>query len=291
MRISELIHAIEIPFKVPVSPEKSVDRRVFSYLVFSDTITLIDSGVSGTESVIFNCIGENGREPAETSMLILSHSHPDHVGAAKKIKEVTGCLVLAHQNERLWIEDTERQGRERPVPGFQTLVGGPVKVDRLLADGDELEIGKNLACRVIHTPGHSSGSISLWFADEKILFTGDALPLPDDMPIYDDIGLSLASFRRLQKIEGVETLLSSWEPSIHGTQAIRARIEAGVSWLQRIHNTVLAAAKRNENPDRMELCRQVVTDLGLPPFAANPLVARALASSLTDGKSKELFAS
>jgi len=52
MQVTRHIHALKIPFKIPVSPEKLIDRFVYAYLVFGDRITLIDSGVSGAESII-----------------------------------------------------------------------------------------------------------------------------------------------------------------------------------------------------------------------------------------------
>ncbi|MHB8808403.1 MAG: hypothetical protein ACYC9M_00115 [Desulfobulbaceae bacterium] len=57
-------------------------------------------------------------------------------------------------------------------------------------------------------------------------------------------------------------------------ESIRQRIEAGVSWLRRIHTTVLRIHEEQQMTD-MELCTRVVRELGLPPLAANPLVARS----------------
>ena len=111
-----------------------IDRDVYSYIVFGNQITLIDTAVMGAETIIFDYIRKQGIDPKEISMVVLSHSHPDHIGAVKAIKEATGCQVAAYSAEKDWIEDTEKQFRERPVPGFHTLVGGPVSVDRLLAD-------------------------------------------------------------------------------------------------------------------------------------------------------------
>lgn len=127
------------------------------------------------------------REPKEVSTLILTHSHPDHIGAAKSIQSQTGCTIYAHKHEQDWIEDTEQQFNDRPVPGFQTLVEGPVEVDNLVAGGEILELEKNIICKIIHTPGHSKGAISLLFEEEKSLFTADALVFPGDLPIYEDI--------------------------------------------------------------------------------------------------------
>ncbi len=60
----------------------------------------------------------------------------------------------------MWIEDTGLQARERPVPGFDVLVGGPVTVDRVVEHGSVLASGDGLPFEVFHTPGHSRGSVS-----------------------------------------------------------------------------------------------------------------------------------
>ena len=287
MQVTDHIHALRIPFSIPIAPDKVIDRVVYAYLVFSEEITLIDSGVAGAGGLIFY-IAKNGRGKREIFRLILSHSHPDHVGAAKTITRVTGCAVAAHRAEKHWIEDTERQARERPVPGFNTLVEGSVCVDRVLDGGEILPLATGLPCSVIHTPGHSAGSLSLWFETEKALISGDALPLPSDLPIYDDIAVCAASMNKLKKIDQAETLLSSWEAPIQGREKIRRRIEESIAYLERIHALVLAASSSGEL-DTMALCCEVVAQLGLPPFAANPLVAKSLASSLAVEKGKNLF--
>ncbi len=124
MQITPAIHALRHPFQVPVAPGITLDRFVYSYLIAGETITLIDTGVAGSETRIFEYIQSIGRNPSEISLIVLTHSHPDHIGAARAIREATGCSVAAHPAERSWIEDVERQNQERPVPGFATLVGG-----------------------------------------------------------------------------------------------------------------------------------------------------------------------
>jgi len=288
MKITDHIHAVKIPFKIPIAPERLIGRDVYAFIVFGERITLIDSGVSGAQAIIFDYIRQQGRDPEEISTLILSHSHPDHLGAARAIREVTDCTVAAHPGEIYWIEDTDRQFRERPVPGFQTLVDGPVHVDRLLANGNNLDLGEGIRCRVIHTPGHSKGSISLFFESEKALFTGDAVPLPGDLPIYENMAECVASMKKLMEYNEIESLLSSWEVPVQGRENIAGRLDAGMVWLRRIHETVLKASS-DGNGDLMTLCRQVVADMGLPPFAAMPLVAGAFESSIEAGKDSVLF--
>jgi hydroxyacylglutathione hydrolase len=280
MEISERFHALKNNFKIPISPDKTIDRFAYVYLILGEKITLIDSGVLGSDRLIFEYLKKAGRDPKEISTLILSHSHPDHLGGARVIQEFTGCVVYAHEAEKHWIEDTERQREERPVPGFSTLVGGPVSVDRLLADGQILTLAEKMPCRVIHTPGHSPGSIALYFEKERLLFSGDAVPLPGDLPIYDNLADCVSSIHKLRKMGKVETLCSSWEDPLQGAEIIVRRCDQALSYLQKIHESVLRARSQGKE-DLMELCRQVIGELGLPPFAANPLTARALASNLS----------
>lgn len=280
MQDTKLIHAIKIPFKVPISPERTIDRFAFSYLIFGESIHLIDCGVAGSETIIYDYIKEKGREPKEISSLILTHSHPDHIGAAKSIKKQTSCTVFAHKLERVWIEDTEQQFKDRPVPGFQTLVEGSIGVDNLLEGGEIIELENGILCKTVHTPGHSKGSLSLLFEDGKSLFTADVLIYPGDLPIYEDIFACRRSIKMLQEIDTVENLFSSWENPIQGQGNIYIRMNESIAYLERIHTAVIKNSNMNKQQNNMELCQKVVTELGLPPFAAIPLVAKAFSSSL-----------
>lgn len=279
MQITDHIHALRISFKVPITPELSLDRFVYVYLIFGKNIYLIDSGVAGSSNIIFAYIQEQGRKPEEISDLILTHAHPDHIGGAKRIKEMTNCAVHIHAAEVGWIENTEQQFKERPVPGFHSLVEGSVSIDKIIQDGDTLELEEDISLRVTHTPGHSKGSISLLYSSESTLFSGDALIPPEEIPLYDDIMETVSSVRRLQSIDDITVLLSSWEEPMKGTVEIRQCMAKSLAHLHRIHE-VVCEASGGTAMEPMELCRQVVGKLGLPPAAANPLVARGFISSL-----------
>ena len=200
MQVTPAIHALRHPFQVPVAPGIALDRFVYSYLIAGETITLIDTGVAGCETRIFEYIQSIGRDPSEISLIILTHSHPDHIGAARAIREATGCSVAAHPAERAWIEDVERQNRERPVPGFAGLVGGPVPLDFELDGGVTIDIDGTgeYEIEVMHTPGHSAGSISLFLPGNGALFSGDVVPVAGDLPVYDDVVGSVRSIRLLR---------------------------------------------------------------------------------------------
>jgi len=280
MQITPAIHALRHPFQVPVAPGIALDRFVYSYLIAGETITLIDTGVAGCKTRIFDYIRSIGRDPAEISLVILTHSHPDHIGAARAIREETGCSVAAHPAERAWIEDVELQNRERPVPGFATLVGGPVPIDYELDRGDTIDIdgSREYELQVLHTPGHSAGSISLYLENEGALFSGDVIPVTGDLPVYDDVTESGESIRLLRSLRGIRVLLSAWDEPRYGDAAY-GQMDLALDYLRKIHAAVISVAG-DGNPDPMELTRKTVALLGLPPQAVNPLLARTFAANL-----------
>ncbi len=280
MQVTPAIHALRHPFQVPVAPGIALDRFVYSYLIAGETITLIDTGVAGCETRIFDYIQSIGRDPSEISLIILTHSHPDHIGAARAIREATGCSVAAHPAERAWIEDVERQNRERPVPGFATLVGGPVPLDFELDGGVTIDIDGTgeYELEVMHTPGHSAGSISLFLPGNGALFSGDVIPVTGDLPVYDDVVGSVRSIRLLRAVRSIRVLLSAWDEPRYGDAAYE-QMDLALEYLRKIHAAVIASAGDGD-PDPMELTRKTVAALGLPPQAINPLLSRTFAANL-----------
>ncbi|KUG03933.1 hypothetical protein ASZ90_018713 [hydrocarbon metagenome] len=279
MQITEHIHALRIHFQVQVNAATALDRFAYAYLIYGRKIYLIDTGVSGSEQTIFEYIKKTGRNPGELSLLILTHSHPDHIGSARAIKDAVGCTAAAHPSEVPWIEDVDLQYRERTVPGFHSLVSGSLKVDQVLQDGDIITLEDDLQLQVYHTPGHSSGSISLMLLPDKALFSGDAVPLPGDIPIYDDIFESLESIKKLKGIEEIKVLLSAWDEPRKNQDAYNT-IDSGLKYLQSIHEVVINNAASFSTLSEPGWCRSILEELGIPGAAANPLVGRSFKSHL-----------
>ena len=243
MQITPSIHALRHSFKIPITPGVAIDRFVYSFIIYGEMITLIDTGVAGCDAPIFDYIRATDRDPSEIALIVLTHSHPDHIGAARAIQQATGCSIAAHHAERAWIEDVELQNRERPVPGFATLAGGSVHIDNELVEGDSIEPDDTRAgeMQVFYTPGHSAGSISLFLHREGALFSGDAIPVAGDLPVYEDALLSVRSVKKLKAIRGIRVLLSSWDEPRKGDDAYR-RMDLALDYLQQIHQAVLASA-------------------------------------------------
>ncbi len=99
-------------------------------------------------------------------VIVLTHSHMDHIGALGEVKEATGAEIAIHAVEAQLLQ---RQPLQRV---FHPLSQPPPAADRLLQEGDTVDIG-SLHFRVLHTPGHTPGGICL--VEEGIVFSGDTL--------------------------------------------------------------------------------------------------------------------
>lgn len=98
-------------------------------------------------------------------LIILTHRHPDHVGAATQVKQMTGADVAAHAECARYLPQSSSYLYEPPYEGAP-------KPERLLEDGDSIDIG-GLYFAVLHTPGHTPCGISIY--GEGHVFTGDTL--------------------------------------------------------------------------------------------------------------------
>jgi len=279
MQIDRHVHAIKVPFRI-LTPLGLMDRFVYVYLIYgTHGVFLIDTGVASAAETIFSYVRSTDRRVSDISMIIQTHAHPDHIGASRTIKGETGCVVAVHPAERAWIENVQLQARERPVPDFDTLVAGSLGVNRVLEDNEVFDLGCGLKLNVLHTPGHSKGSLSIVMLGYNVLFSGDAIPVPGELPIYEDVTASVASIKRLKTVPDLRFLLPSWDEPSKDAVAFE-RMDAGLEYIQRVHDMVRKCAKQSSDPDPLELSTGVLEELGIPAGFANPLVARTVAAHL-----------
>lgn len=278
MKITDYVHALRLPFQVTSPTGMVLERFVYVYLIVGKRICLIDCGVAGHEQLIFDYIRSLGQAPGDVSMIILTHSHPDHMGAALAVKQATGARLLAHGDEKEWIENIELQFEQRPVPGFHALVAGSVTVDATVAEGDIISPEDGVGLEVYHTPGHSAGSISLYLPADAALFCGDAVPVPGDIPIYEDVEHSLRSIEKLGSIPWVGHLFSAWDIPRQG-QDVQTAIKGGIKYLDMIEDIVRRHPFRST--ETLAWGQEIMEELGLPVQALNPLVIRSFVAHLT----------
>lgn len=279
MKLTEKIHLLQVDFEITLNPKRKLARFVNVIIIFGDKITLIDTGVKGSEEKIIAYIEQNNRNIADIRTVILSHSHPDHIGSAKKLKELTNCEILSHPNEVEWIENIDLQNKLRPVPGFYNLVDHPVNIDRMLESGQELKVADEVTLEIIHAPGHSKGSLNVMFKEDRILFTADSIPLKNDIPNYDNYPHLMNSLKSIKENIRESILLTSWTPPLTGFSEIEKLINDGIEYMIKIDRAVKETYADDE-PEPFMFCRQTIEKLGLAPFLVTPLVDKAFRSHL-----------
>ena len=160
------------------------------YIVRGAQTAIIDTGVLGTPTRdVTPALASLGLALGDVDLVINTHGHTDHLGGNAELKDA-GAEILLHRDD-LWrassnervgrdmfdlhmVLELEAVGRAQEAMTLQ-LLGREVQVDRILEDGDVVDLGADVRLQVIHTPGHTEGSVCFWWEREDILFTGDAI--------------------------------------------------------------------------------------------------------------------
>jgi glyoxylase-like metal-dependent hydrolase (beta-lactamase superfamily II) len=134
-------------------------------LVGSDRVTLIDTGLPGSEDEIFDALESLGRQPEDVKLVLVTHTDSDHVGALRAVVEASGAKVFAPEGEAEIVEGNAPTRNGNVLPG--------VPVDRRLRGGETLALHGGI--RVVATHGHSPGHISYYLPREGLLVAGDCV--------------------------------------------------------------------------------------------------------------------
>lgn len=105
----------------------------------------------------------------QVKQIVITHAHIDHVGGAMKLRVATGAPILLNQNDYALLQMLDAQAE-----WVGMAAPGKVEIDHSVGQAETLSAGLH-AASVLHTPGHTEGSICLYFAAEKKLIAGDTL--------------------------------------------------------------------------------------------------------------------
>jgi glyoxylase-like metal-dependent hydrolase (beta-lactamase superfamily II) len=179
--------------------------------------TLVDAGLPGQAEVIGTTLAEAGIGVRDLSRIIFTHQDLDHVGSGAALVRQSDATVLAHPADSPHIEGSIRPLKftlemleQRPQMREVLERLEPVRVDKHLEDGDRLDLAGGT--RVIFTPGHTPGHLSLYLERPKVLVAGDALTAEGghlngpNPPFTLDVGEAARSVRRLAELD-VETIV------------------------------------------------------------------------------------
>jgi glyoxylase-like metal-dependent hydrolase (beta-lactamase superfamily II) len=142
--------------------------------------TLVDAGLPGQAEAIGGALAEAGTGVRDLRRIIFTHQDLDHVGSGAALVHQSGARVLAHSADAPHIDGSLRLLKpssemleQRPQMREVLERLEPVGVDEHLEDGERLDIAGGI--RVIFTPGHTPGHLSLYLERSKVLIAGDAL--------------------------------------------------------------------------------------------------------------------
>lgn len=277
MQITNRIHRLKIEFDV--TPE--IKRFVYIYIIAGRRLYLIDAGVDGAEKAVGSYLESIGRRMEEVDAILLTHSHPDHIGAADKICNETGCRVYACAWERDWIENIDKQFADRPIPNFYRLVNHSVRITDIIRDGDILHLEEDITIRVINACGHSPESLAYNFLEERALFTGDAIPATGDIPIYISAEKSLSTLDRLSRVPDIDLYLPAWDEPADAENGMLA-IKNAAKLLQNIDETARKIVYEFPELEGDELFGMICGKLGMAQAVVHPLFKTSVFSGIRD---------
>jgi glyoxylase-like metal-dependent hydrolase (beta-lactamase superfamily II) len=195
-----------------------------AYLILDDEVTLIDTGSVGSGVRVLRALEELGRSPSDIKHIVITHYHIDHVGGLPEIQAHVSARTGVHLADAPHIESNGLLPNpfQHPLlaricePYLRWNDPGAARVDVILDDGDEIPALGGM--RIVHAPGHTAGSISLYFPNRGVLLVGDAmqykfgrLMLPSRL-FTEDMQAATASIQKLASLDFETLCFSHFRP-------------------------------------------------------------------------------
>ena len=196
-----------------------------AYILQDQGTIMIDGGAPKQAKAFSKALENVSIKPEEIQLIVLTHGHWDHIGSVKEIKEITGAKIAMHHREKEWLEKSLKPmppgvttwGRifGRIISVFLPFIHIPAAdVDAVLGDEEVSLSAYGIQGKVVYTPGHSSGSVSVLLETGEA-FVGDMamnkfpLRLSPGLPIFAEDYEQLKQSWKLLLDQGAKTIYPS----------------------------------------------------------------------------------
>ncbi len=280
-RVHESIYRIKITFGQGITG--------FLYLLKGERLALVDTGTPQSPSrFIGPALAEIGLSFSDLDLILNTHVHPDHSGGNAETKRLSQAPIYLHAGDLPRAQSTETNVEFAIAPlralGLppeavrqradytREMAGEAVGADAVLSDGDLVDLGSGIKLRVIHTPGHTPGSISLYWESEGVLLTGDSAQgrggEPGSYPFYFDAPAYRRSMATLAQLDFRLLCMSHCyegggpinSPVREGAEA-REFVRDSIRVADAIHRVVEATVRRMPGAGRREMALDALSEL------------------------------
>lgn len=318
-RARKSVHRIAIPYRD--------GGIVFLYLLIGDSAALIDTGPAESLAVSLQpALAQLGIALSDIDLILNTHGHMDHAGGNLELKAASNAPIHLHRGDlpmaksvdaqiELAIEAPRRLGfPDTVVKGLadkiMEMAGQPAGADRVLSDGDVVDLGDGMRLRALHSPGHTKGSVSYYWESEGALFTGDAVQGQGARvgvyPLYSDASDYRRTLSTLLRLEVRSLFLGHAfvgggiinDPTRVGDDA-RAFVLDSVRVADTIHRAIARGVRQMPGASEREIVREALSELiyhvpqllvretGMPGWAGPTLVAHIQALAGGDYPSED----
>ncbi len=201
---------------------------VKAHLILEPNPSLIDCGYAGSGPRIDRALRAHGMRVGDLARVVITHGHPDHAGSARELA-AEGIPILIHPADAENLKITWRDVLEQPSRGRVFAAMTPEPPDIVpIEDGQILSMLGGL--QVVHTPGHTPGSVCLYGARDRILFVGDMLQRRFGRVLFasglysDDLAAAKRSVKRLASLDVQAIVFSHFAPLEGGAQEVLATL-------------------------------------------------------------------